>query len=399
MLTVGTMKGKQHAVIVEKKRRTNSAPPLPPSAVAARLLPWYDRHRRVLPWRALPGQKPDPYRVWLSEIMLQQTTVVTAGPYFQRFLARFPTVAALAGAPVEDVMHAWSGLGYYARARNLHKAAQMIVAEFGGRFPQTEAALSTLPGVGPYTAAAIASIAFNRVAAAVDGNAERVIARIFTIATPLPAAKKEIRERALTLVPASRPGDFAQALMDLGSGICTPTSPKCMLCPLSDICAARAQGIAERLPAKTAKLERPTRRGVAFWIVDGKGRVLLRRRPPSGLLGGMMEVPSSAWREGKLNREQAITEAPIDLEWQVLPERVRHVFSHFALELVVVTAKASAKVACTLKAPYAWRATDALAGEALPSVMAKVAKAALEGSAKVVKPRAPSRRPSVSSRR
>jgi A/G-specific adenine glycosylase len=214
----------------------------------------------------------------------------------------------------------------------------------------------------------------------------------------MPAAKKEIRERALKLVPASRPGDFAQALMDLGSGICTPTSPKCTLCPLTETCAARAQGIAERLPVKADKTERPTRRGVAFWIVDDKGRVLLRRRPPSGLLGGMMEVPSSTWREGKFNRAQAIKEAPLDLEWRALPTRVRHVFSHFALELDVITAAASAKVARTLKGPYVWRAIDTLSGEALPSVMAKVVDGALGGNA-MAKPRAPSRKPSVRSRR
>lgn len=393
MLTVGPMKGKQHASVVEKKRRL-----VEKASVAERLLPWYDRHRRVLPWRALPGEAPDPYRIWLSEIMLQQTTVVTAGPYFQQFLARFPTVQALASTPVEDVMHAWSGLGYYARARNLHKAAQIVVADWAGRFPDTEEQLLLLPGIGPYTAAAIASIAFNRVAAAVDGNAERVIARLYAITTPMPAAKKELRERALTLVSPQRPGDFAQALMDLGSGICTPTSPKCMLCPLAEMCAARAQGIAEQLPVKADKTARPTRRGVAFWIVDGKGRVLLRRRPPSGLLGGMMEVPSSAWREGKLNRAQMVAEAPLDLDWRLLPTRVRHVFSHFALELDVVTAIASMKMAQTLKAPYAWRPIKALADEALPSVMAKVVDAALEENA-AVKPRVPSRKPSARLRR
>jgi A/G-specific adenine glycosylase len=326
------------------------------------------------------GETPDPYRVWLSEIMLQQTTVAATGPYFQRFLARFPTVETLARAPVEDVMHAWSGLGYYARARNLHKAAQRIVAEFRGRMPDTEEALLVLPGIGAYTAAAIAAIAFDRRAAAVDGNAERVVARLFAIAEPMPAAKKAIRARALEIVPDARPGDFAQALMDLGSGICTPTAPKCMLCPLADICAARSLGIAEQLPARVPKVERPTRRGTAFWITDSKGRVLLRRRPPSGLLGGMMEIPSSAWREGRLNRSEALKEAPLDLEWRVLPDHVRHVFTHFALDLAVVTARASNSEAHSLKAPFAWRAVDALSQEALPSVMTKIARLALAES-------------------
>ena len=347
--------------------------------IPARLLPWYDRHRRVLPWRSVPGERPDPYRVWLSEIMLQQTTVAAAGPYFQRFLARFPTVSALAQAPVEDVMHAWSGLGYYARARNLHKAAQAVVADFDGRLPDSEEALLQLPGIGAYTAAAIAAIAFDRRAAAVDGNAERVIARLFAIAEPMPAAKKTIRARALEIVPDARPGDFAQALMDLGSGICTPVAPKCMLCPLAEMCAARLQGIAERLPARVPKSVRPTRRGIAFWIVDAKGRVLLRRRPPSGLLGGMMEVPSSAWREGRMDRTSPLKEAPLALDWHRIEGRVRHVFSHFALELTVMTATASEDEARTLKAPYAWRPIAALSKEALPSVMAKVVRQALGG--------------------
>jgi A/G-specific adenine glycosylase len=383
MLTVSAMNSKPNATApdrtVMRKTRRSRAVESPAAAVAVRLLPWYDRHRRVLPWRAMPGETPDPYCVWLSEIMLQQTTVAAAGPYFQRFLARFPTVSSLAQAPVEDVMHAWSGLGYYARARNLHKAAQAVVADFGGRLPDSEEALLHLPGIGAYTAAAIAAIAFDRRAAAVDGNAERVIARLFAIDEPMPAAKRAIRARALEIVPSARPGDFAQALMDLGSGICTPTAPKCMLCPLADVCLARLRGIAEQLPVRAPKAERPTRRGVAFWLTDGKGRVLLRRRPPSGLLGGMMEVPSSAWREGRMSRGLPLQEAPLALDWRRLEGRVRHVFSHFALELVVMTATAAEKEARTLKAPYAWRAIAALSKEALPSVMMKVVRQALGG--------------------
>jgi A/G-specific adenine glycosylase len=377
MLTVRAMNSKPNAALRNPPQARRNVTASGNAIVAERLLPWYDRHRRVLPWRALAGETADPYRVWLSEIMLQQTTVAAAGPYFQRFLARFPTVAALAAAPVEDVMHAWSGLGYYARARNLHKAARVVATEQGGRFPDSEEALLDLPGIGPYTAAAIAAIAFDRRAAAVDGNAERVIARLFAITEPMPAAKKVIRARALTIVPDARPGDFAQALMDLGSGICTPASPKCMLCPLADICAARRQGIVEQLPMRAPKTKRPTRRGIAFWITDNKGRVLLRRRPPSGLLGGMMEVPSSPWREGRLNRAAALADTPLALDWRVLSGRVRHVFSHFALELTVMAANASAAQARTLNAPYAWRALDALAEEALPSVMAKIVRLAL----------------------
>lgn len=380
MVTVGAMNGKPNARKTARQVSQRSVAVKAARAggdIAARLLAWYDRHRRVLPWRAPAGERPDPYRVWISEIMLQQTTVAATGPYFQRFLARFPTVAALAAAPVEDVMHAWSGLGYYARARNLHKAARKIVADFGGRLPDTEEELLTLPGVGPYTAAAIAAIAFDRPAAAVDANAERVIARLAAIAEPMPGAKRAIRAHAAGLVPERRAGDFAQALMDLGSGICTVTAPKCLLCPLADSCAAHARGVAEELPVKAAKPERPTRRGVAFWIVDGEGRVLLRRRPPSGLLGGMMEVPSSAWREGRLDRAKALQEAPLALDFRLLKGTVRHVFSHFALELTMAVGEAPKAAARTLKAPYVWRKIDALSGEALPSAMIKVVDAAL----------------------
>jgi A/G-specific adenine glycosylase len=391
MLTVAIMNGKPNTSAAKKKSE-------PKSSIAGLLLPWYDRHRRVLPWRALPGERADPYRVWLSEIMLQQTTVAAVGPYFQGFLSRFPTVVALAKAPVEDVMQAWSGLGYYARARNLHKAAQKVASEFGGRFPDTAEGLQELPGIGPYTAGAIAAIAFDRVEAAVDGNAERVIARLFAITEPMPAAKKAIRAHAVDLVPAARPGDFAQALMDLGSGICTPVTPKCMLCPLAAVCEARAKGIAETLPVKAIKAERPTRRGIAFWIIDDKGRVLLRRRPPSGLLGGMMEVPSSAWREGRLDRMAALKDAPLALDWKTLPIGVRHIFTHFTLELSVVTAKASAKEARTLKAPFVWRTIEELPEEALPSAMTKVVGAALGKDAKA-RLRVPSRKPVSRSRR
>jgi len=269
----------------------------PQDARASALLDWYARHRRVLPWRALPGRRADPYHVWLSEIMLQQTTVATVKSYFDHFVARWPRVQDLAAAPLDDVLHAWQGLGYYARARNLHKCARAVATDHGGRFPEIEAELLALPGVGPYTAAAIAAIAFDQPASPVDGNIERVVARLRHIAEPLPAGKKAIQAAARNLTPRARAGDFAQAMMDLGAMVCTPRAPKCGLCPWHDACAARAAGDAEDLPARAARTPKPTRHGVAFWIEDATGRVLLRRRPERGLLGGMMEIPSTDWRD------------------------------------------------------------------------------------------------------
>ena len=306
---------------------------------AAALLAWYDRHRRVLPWRAGPGERPDPYRVWLSEIMLQQTTVATVGPYFRAFLERWPDVASLAAAPLDDVLHAWQGLGYYARARNLHKCAIAVARDHGGRFPDDEAALRALPGIGAYTAAAIAAIAFDRPAVVVDGNVERVVARLYAVETPLPAAKPELRRLAGDLTPDERPGDFAQAMMDLGATICTPRAPRCVLCPLMAGCRARARGIAEELPRRTAKPEKPTRRGVAFFAVDAAGAVLLRRRAEQGLLGGMMEVPSTDWRAEAWPMDEALRAAPLAADWRALPGTVRHTFTHFHLELTVLAAR------------------------------------------------------------
>jgi A/G-specific adenine glycosylase len=339
---------------------------------AALLLAWYDRHRRRLPWRALPGEEADPYRVWLSEIMLQQTTVATVGPYFARFLERWPDVEALAVAKLDEVLHAWQGLGYYARARNLHACAQAIVAQHDGKFPASEAALLSLPGVGAYTAAAIAAIAFNQHAAPVDGNIERVIARLYAVTTPLPDAKPELRKRAAALVPKDRPGDFAQAAMDLGATICTPQKPKCVLCPWREECCARTLGIAEDLPARQAKRAKPLRRGVAFWAVRGDGAVLLRKRPAKGLLGGMMEVPSSEWRSGTVDRAAAEKTAPVRARWSALPGIVRHSFTHFDLELMVLTGKTRAT-----KAEGVWVQPDALDTQALPTVMKKVIAFAL----------------------
>ena len=249
------------------------------------LLAWYDRHRRVMPWRALPGDKADPYHVWLSEIMLQQTTVATVGPYFQRFLERWPDIHALAAADLDEV---------------LHGCAQVLSRDYGGVFPDTEEGLLSLPGIGAYTAAAIAAIAFDRPASVVDGNVERVMARLYAIETPMPDAKKDMRRHAAVLAPTTsrgRPGDYAQALMDLGAVICTPRNPGCGQCPVSDFCMALSAGIAETLPRRARKAAKPTRKGIAFWTLSASGEVLIRRRTESGLLGGMMEIPSTDWRE------------------------------------------------------------------------------------------------------
>jgi A/G-specific adenine glycosylase len=350
-----------------------SAPPL---------LAWYDRHARKLPWRIGPkerarGVTPDPYRVWLSEIMLQQTTVTAVKPYFDAFLARWPDVAALGRAPREEVMKAWAGLGYYARARNLHACAQVVARDQGGRFPETAAGLKTLPGIGDYTAAAIAAIAFDEPVAVVDGNVERVIARLFAIDTPLPAAKKEIRARQQGLTPQDRAGDYAQAMMDLGAAICTPRKPACALCPLVADCVAHARGAEETYPVKAEKTLRPTRYGAAFVVIGADEAVLLRRRPDSGLLGGMAEVPGSDW-VNRVSDLMPVAEAPIQADWRLVSEPVIHVFTHFRLELNVYCARVGAME----KAPPEcwWAPAETLAGEALPSVMKKVIEAAVPGA-------------------
>ncbi len=333
----------------------------------ADLLAWYDRHRRRLPWRAEPGRLADPYHVFLSEIMLQQTTVKAVGRYFADFLSRWPTVSMLAAAPQEEVLSAWAGLGYYARARNLHACAKAVVERYGGQFPEDEAALLELPGIGPYTAAAIAAIAFDIKASPVDGNIERVISRLYAIATPLPKGKIEIRARAAALTPARRPGDFAQAMMDLGATICTPRSPACPLCPWIDPCIARAEGEPARFPVKAPKAERPERCGIAFLAVRADGAVLLRTRPEKGLLGGMTEVPSTPWAAGPALPGD---HAPVQATWRHLPGRVEHVFTHLALELDVWRADLPAGTAAP--AGHRWVLPAYFDREALPSVMRKV---------------------------
>ena len=345
--------------------------------LATRLLGWYDHQRRTLPWRALPGKRADPYGVWLSEIMLQQTTVATVGPYFERFLARWPTVEALAAAPLEEVLVAWAGLGYYARARNLHAAARAVAAR--GGFPGDVAGLRTLPGIGPYTAAAIAAIAFDVPASAMDGNVERVISRLRDVRTPLPGAKKTLGALAEALVPQKRAGDYAQAIMDLGATICSPRRPACGLCPWSDACAARIAGVAEQLPAKAAKAERPRRHGVAFWITRPDGAVLLRRRAEKGLLGAMMEVPSTDWGPAPPTPAGARAAAPVMADWQQLAGGVEHIFTHFALSLEVWR---GCVADFALPDGARWVQPGDFGGEALPTVMRKIAALTL-GSAPV----------------
>ena len=303
------------------------------------LLAWYDRHRRKLPWRAAPGQTSDPYRVWLSEIMLQQTTVKAVGPYFEKFVARWPDVTALGNASLDDVLRMWAGLGYYSRARNLHACAVAVTREHRGIFPDTVEGLRALPGIGPYTAAAIAAIAFDRHTMPVDGNIERVVSRLYAVEKELPQAKPLIQQLASTLLANARAGDSAQALMDLGASICTPKKPACSLCPLNEDCAVRARADQETFPRKAPKKSGELRRGAAFVVTCGE-ELLVRSRPEKGLLGGMTEVPGSEWRAG-LDDKAALKQAP-ELKgvtrWSRKAGVVTHVFTHFPLELVVYTA-------------------------------------------------------------
>jgi A/G-specific adenine glycosylase len=352
----------------------------------ALLLAWYDRHRRVLPWRPPAGQTPNPYAVWLSEIMLQQTTVKAVGPYFQKFLARWPDVAALGRASLDDVLRMWAGLGYYSRARNLHACAVGVLRDHGGVFPDTEEGLRSLPGIGPYTAAAIAAIAFDRRTMPVDGNIERVVSRLFAIEEPLPRAKPLVRQFAETLLGdisagdgTSRAGDSAQALMDLGASLCTPKQPACSLCPLNEACAARLRGDQETFPRKAPKKNGKLRRGAAFVVIRGD-ELLLRSRPEKGLLGGMTEVPGSDWRAAQ-DDKAALEQAPQlggVTRWHRKVGVVTHVFTHFPLELVVYTAQAAARA----RAPRGmrWVPIATLAGEALPNLMRKVIAHALGDS-------------------
>ncbi len=307
---------------------------MPPSAKASDLLSWYDAHAREMPWRVAPqdrknGQIPDPYRIWLSEIMLQQTTVAVVKKYFLRFTQLWPTIGDLAGAQDAAIMAEWAGLGYYARARNLLKCARIISAKYAGTFPSDHNALRALPGIGPYTAAAIGAIAFDRREAVVDGNVERVMARLFDIHTPLPTAKPELNEKANNLTPRERPGDYAQAVMDLGATICTPKKPACGLCPWRGSCRAFLAGTMAQLPKKLPKKPKPTRFGIAYVARREDGAYLLERRPERGLLGGMLGWPGSDWND------DPVPAPPFTTNWQKLPGEVRHTFTHFHLNLSV----------------------------------------------------------------
>ena len=341
--------------------------------VSRPLLDWYDAYARVMPWRVGPqerraGVRPDPYRVWLSEVMLQQTMVAAVRDYFRRFTARWPTVGELAGAEDGAVMAEWAGLGYYARARNLLKCARAVVADHGGVFPGDSTALRSLPGIGPYTAAAIAAIAFDEAATVVDGNVERVVARLFAVEDPLPGAKSKLAERAARLTPTERPGDFAQAMMDLGATICTPRNPACGICPLMDLCRARAAGIAPSLPRKSAKAVKPERQGIAYVATRDDGAVLLERRPEKGLLGGMLGWPGTDWAEVLPEPSP-----PVPADWQEAARTVRHTFTHFHLTLTVMTARVAGG---TAPGRGSFVARGDFRPASLPTVMRKVHDAA-----------------------
>ena len=337
------------------------------------MLAWYDRHRRDLPWRSPPGETADPYRVWLSEIMLQQTTVVTVAPYFVRFVARWPDIRALAAAALDEVLHEWQELGYYARARNLHACARAVVERHDGRFPADPAALRALPGIGDYTAAAIAAIAFDHRSAAVDGNVERVVARLFAVDEPLPRAKPKLRALTTTLVPELRAGDFAQALMDLGAVLCTPRRPRCVLCPWRGDCAAAAAGIAESLPARADKPDGRCATASFGWRDDGV--VPQRLRPEKGLLGGMIELPSTPWREAPWDEAEATNAAPAAIGWTALPGTVQHGFTHFRLELALMAGHAATPP------EGIWARPDEFKNYAFPTLTKKLVNYALSAGA------------------
>jgi A/G-specific adenine glycosylase len=338
-----------------------------PPQVARQVLAWWDRCRRTLPWRAKPGESADPYRVWLSEILLQQTTVQAVIPYFERFATLWPRVEDLAAAPLEEVMRAFAGLGYYSRARNMHACAQEV-ARRGGGFPAREAELRALPGIGAYTAAAVAAIAFNQAASPVDGNIARIMTRLYAIDAPIAKAGRAIAAAAAALTPADRPGDFAQALMDIGATVCTPRNPDCPGCPMQFACAAAASGEPQAYPRKAPRKTRPQRRGAAFLAQAANGAILLRTRPPEGLLGSTVELPGTPW-SADFSADEAARGAPFPAAWRLTPGIVEQAFTHFLLQLNVYVVRLRdnppAKDGCF------WVALDALEGVAFSSVMRK----------------------------
>jgi len=339
------------------------------------LLAWYGKHQRVMPWRALKGKTPDPYHVWLSEIMLQQTTVVTVGPYFLKFISKWPTVKDLATAKLDDVLAAWAGLGYYARARNLHKCAQVIATQYNGKFPSLQETLLELPGIGPYTAAAISSIAFNQPAVAVDGNVERVVSRFFAIEEPLPASKEILRAHAAQLAEANtHPGDFTQAFMELGATICTPRKPRCGSCPWQKACKARSKGIAEDLPRKTLKAKNPVRYGKVFWIQKKSGEFLIEKRIGKGLYEGMFQLPTTEWTD-KPDTKTLPHPYGKHMRFKSLEATIRHTFTHFDLVLEIWAARPGRN----FRIPAGrFISVAEIEAYALPSLMRKVMKLCLK---------------------
>lgn len=338
-----------------------------------KLLRWYDTHQRTLPWRAVPTFAPNPYHVWLSEIMLQQTTVATVKDYFTRFVERWPVIEDLAAASLDEVFHAWQGLGYYSRARNLHSCAQVLVRDFNGILPREEQILLTLPGIGPYTAAAIAAIAYDQSTVPVDGNIVRVFSRMLSLKTPMPTVKQEVQTFAKQLIPSQRSGDFAQGLMDLGATICRPRNPGCKICPLQTICKAYAQGIANQLPYPAPKEAKPRRYGIAFWVENHAQEILLEKRPSKGLLAGLIGLPTTLWREQPwdLVSEEITHYAPKGVKaWEPLPVIVRHTFTHFHLELRIAKGQTNASQ------KGFWSSFENLKTHALPTVMKKVIRVA-----------------------
>lgn len=356
-------------------RRTALKPPSP-----AALLRWYDAHARDMPWRMKGGKRPNPYHELLSEFMLQQTQVATVIPYFHAFTKRWPTLMALAKASLDDVRHAWSGLGYYRRAKFLHQCVKAVVERHGGKIPQDEEALRALPGIGPYTAAAIAAIAFDKKAVVVDGNVERVMARVFAVEEKLPAAKKKLHELASSILPKNRFGDYAQAVMELGAMMCTPKNPQCTKCPWQNNCAAFAKGMAQAYPRKATKKVTPQKYSTAFITLNKKGEVLLRRRDEKGMLGGLWEFPGTPWETAKPSASALKRHAPVQLRWQTGKKPVSHVFSHFKLETALRIGHSAAAFFPDTKhnGEYRWMKWKDLSTLALPTLTLRIADAAKE---------------------